>query len=50
MRASDCRVKPDILGNFTSNDTIHAFIRLYPPEKLDKGKPESGKAKFVLRT
>jgi len=50
MRAGDCRIKPDTLGSFASTDTIHAFIRLYPPEKLDKGKPESWKAKFLLRS
>jgi len=49
MRAGDCRVKPDTLGSFASTDTIHAFVRLYPPERLDKGKPESWKARFVLR-
>ena len=50
MRAGDCRIKPDTLGSFVTTDTIHAFIRLYPPEKLDKGKPETWKAKFLLRS
>jgi hypothetical protein len=50
MRAGDCRIRPDTLGSFTPTDTIHAFVRLYPPEKLDKGKPESWKAKFILRS
>lgn len=50
MRAGDCRLKPDTLGSFGPTDTIHAFVRLYPPEKLDKGKPESWKAKFILRS
>jgi hypothetical protein len=49
MRAGDCRLKPDTLGSFASTDTIHAFVRLYPPERLDKGKPESWKARFLLR-
>jgi len=50
MRANDCRLKPDTLGSFTSTDTMHAFVRIYPPEKLDKGRPESWTAKFVLRS
>jgi hypothetical protein len=50
MQAGDCRIKPDTLGTFASTDTVHAFVRLYPPENLDKGKPESWKAKFVLRS
>jgi hypothetical protein len=50
MRAGDCRIKPDTVGTFASADTVHAFVRLYPPENLDKGKPESWTAKFVLRS
>ena len=50
MRAGDCRIAPDTLGSFMKTDTVHAFVRLYPPEKLDKGKPESWTAKFVLRS
>ncbi|HTW47317.1 MAG TPA: hypothetical protein VMD92_05170 [Acidobacteriaceae bacterium] len=50
MQAGDCRVRPDTLGSFYSTDTMHAFVRLYPTEKLDKGKPESWTAKFVLRS
>ena len=50
MRAGDCRLKPDTLGSFSSTDTVHAFVRLYPAGKLDKNKPESWTAKFVLRS
>jgi len=50
MRAGDCRLKPDVLGNFGMTDTLHAFVRIYPPEKIDKGKPESWRAKFLLRS
>ncbi len=50
MRAGDCRIKPDTLGSFETSDTVHAFVRIYPPEKIDKGKPESWTAKFVLRS
>jgi len=50
MRAGDCRIKPDTLGSFEASDTVHAFVRIYPPEKIDKGKPESWTAKFVLRS
>jgi len=50
MRAGDCRLKPDTLGSFAATDTLHAFVRIYPPEKIDKGKPESWTAKFVLRS
>jgi len=50
MRAEDCRLTPDTLGAFASIDTLHAFVRIYPSEKFDKGKPESWTAKFVLRS
>jgi hypothetical protein len=50
MRAGDCRIKPDTLGAFAPTDTMHAFVRIYPPEKFDKGKPESWTAKFTLRS
>jgi hypothetical protein len=50
MRAADCRIKPDTLGSFAVTDTVHAFVRIYPPEKIDRGKPESWTAKFVLRS
>jgi hypothetical protein len=50
MRAGDCRIKPDTLGSFAASDTVHAFVRIYPPENIDKGKPESWRAKFVLRS
>ena len=50
MRADDCRIQLDTMGSFASTDTMHAFVRLYPPEKIDKGKPESWTAKFVLRS
>ena len=50
MRAGDCRIKPDTLGSFEASETVHAFVRIYPPEKIDRGKPESWTAKFVLRS
>jgi hypothetical protein len=50
MRAGECRVKPEADADFDSSDTLHAFIRIYPAEKLDKRKPESWTAKFVLRS
>jgi hypothetical protein len=50
MRAGDCRLKPDVVGSFVTKDTLHAFVRIYPPEKLDKGKPEMWTAKFALRS
>lgn len=50
MRAGNCRVEPDALGSFSPADTVHAFVRIYPPEKLDKSKPERWTAKFVLRS
>ncbi|HEX3469651.1 MAG TPA: hypothetical protein VHT28_00565 [Silvibacterium sp.] len=50
MRAGDCRVKPDTLGSFAATDTVHAFVRIYPAERLDKKKPESWNAKFMLRS
>jgi hypothetical protein len=50
MRAADCRLKPDSTGNFTSTDMLHAFVRIYPAEKLEKHRPESWTAKFKLRS
>jgi hypothetical protein len=50
MRAGDCRVKPEVSGRFASSDKLRAFVRIYPMEKLEKQKPESWNAKFVLRS
>ena len=50
MKAGECRIKPDAIGAFASTDIMHAFVRIYPSEKLDKGKPESWMARFVLRS
>jgi hypothetical protein len=50
MRASGCRLKPELTGSFASTDRLHAFIRIYPIEKLEKRTPESWTAKFVLRS
>ena len=50
MRTGNCRIKPDTLGSFAATDTVHAFVRIYPPENIDKGKPEKWTAKFVLRS
>ena len=51
MQAGECRIKPDALGTFSSTDTVHAFVRIYPTEKLDKGKPErlDGKIRAALQ-
>lgn len=50
MRAADCRLKPSSAGDFAATDTLHAFVRIYPVEKLEKHPPESWTAKFVLRS
>jgi hypothetical protein len=50
MRAVDCRVRPDTTGEFFSKDKLHAFIRIYPSERLSKRGPENWKAKFILRS
>lgn len=50
MHAADCRLKPESAGRFASTDTLHAFVRIYPEDKLDKHKPESWTATFVLRS
>lgn len=50
MRASDCRLKPDSAGSFASSDMLHAFVRIYPTERLEKHRPESWTAKFLLRS
>ena len=50
MHAADCRLKAESLSNFAPTDTLHAFVRIYPSEKLEKNKPESWTAKFVLRS
>jgi hypothetical protein len=49
MRAVDCRIKPEASDRFASTDRLHAFVRIYPSEKIDKQhKPESWTAKFTL--
>ena len=48
MRAVDCRIKPEASDKFASTDRLHAFVRIYPSEKIDKHKPESWTAKFTL--
>ena len=50
MRAADCRLKPESTGNFASTDMLHAFVRIYPTERLEKHRPESWTAKFKLRS
>jgi hypothetical protein len=50
MHAADCRVKPVATAAFETADTLHAFVRIYPSEKLEKNKPESWTAQFVLRS
>jgi len=50
MRAVDCRIKPEASDRFSSTDRLHAFVRIYPSEKIDKHKPESWTAKFTLRS
>ncbi|WP_353064609.1 hypothetical protein RBB77_02435 [Tunturibacter psychrotolerans] len=50
MRAVDCRIKPEASDRFASTDRLHAFVRIYPSEKIDKHKPESWTAKFTLRS
>ncbi|WP_158942047.1 hypothetical protein [Granulicella sp. S190] len=50
MRAIDCRIKPEASDRFASTDRLHAFVRIYPSEKLDKHGPDSWTAKFILRS
>jgi hypothetical protein len=50
MHAADCRVRPEADGVFATADTLHAFVRIYPSEKLEKHRPESWTARFVLRS
>jgi hypothetical protein len=50
MHAEDCRIKPEASASFETADTLHAFVRIYPSEKLEKNRPESWTAKFVLRS
>ncbi len=50
LHAADCRVRPEATDRFVTSDTMHAFVRIYPDAKLEKHRPESWTAKFVLRS
>jgi hypothetical protein len=50
MRAADCRIKPEASDRFGPSDRLHAFVRIYPIEKLEKHGPASWTAKFILRS
>jgi hypothetical protein len=48
MRAADCRITPEASDRFAPSDRLHAFVRIYPTEKLEKRGPASWTAKFIL--
>ena len=50
MRAADCRVRPESTERFAASDTLHAFVRIYPVERLGGHSAEKWKARFVLRS
>lgn len=50
LRVGDCRLKPESTDRFASTDMLHAFVRIYPREKLEKHRPGNWTAKFVLRS
>jgi hypothetical protein len=50
MLAVDCRIKPEASDRFAPTDRLHAFVRIYPSGKIDKHKPESWTATFILRS
>jgi hypothetical protein len=50
MRADGCRLQPEATSRFTSTDTLRAFVRIYPDEKLEKRHRENWTAEFVLRS
>lgn len=50
MRADACRVKPEPTGRFAQSDTLRAFLRLYPSDRVKKQPPESWSAHMALRS
>lgn len=50
MRAANCRVKLDSTDKFAPTDVLHAFVRIYPDDKLESNAPGSWTADFVLRS
>ena len=50
MFAAECRVRPEPTDQFASTESLHAFVRIYPSEKLAKRTPASWTASFVLRS
>jgi hypothetical protein len=50
MRAVDCRIKPEASDRFAPSDRLHAFVRIYPTEKLEQRGAASWTAKFILRS
>ncbi|MGI8773354.1 MAG: hypothetical protein ACR2JE_18170 [Acidobacteriaceae bacterium] len=50
LRTSGCRLKSESTDSFAATGVLHALIRIYPPDKLEKQGPESWTANFVLRS
>jgi hypothetical protein len=50
MQLGSCRIATEPDGRFRREDTLHALVRIYPTEKLDKNRPEAWSAQFVLRS
>jgi hypothetical protein len=46
----NCRVRLDATDIFTAGDTLRAFLRIYPGDKLEKRPPDAWKATFLLRS
>jgi hypothetical protein len=50
MQLGNCRFTPEPDERFGRDDTLHALIRIYPLEKLEKNRPEAWSARFTLRS
>jgi hypothetical protein len=57
LNTAGCRLKPEATDSFAATDTLHALVRIYPDERLEAQKLETGKqgpaswtATFVLRS
>lgn len=50
MQLGSCRFAPEPDERYGRDDTLHAFVRIYPVEKLEKNRPEAWTARFTLQS
>ncbi len=48
MQLEDCRFAPEPDARFQKDDTLRAFLRIYPDAKLEKNSPEKWNASFTI--